>query len=73
MWKYEITTIDGCHSLKHIKLKDLKFTIRHIKLDKRFIDQKLMRPRAALLIQHLFLESYNLDEISSITLNTSRR
>jgi len=73
MWKYEITTVDGHHSLKHINLKDIKFTIKCIKLSNKFNGQSLIKPKSSLLVQHVLFECYNLNNISSITISTFRR
>ena len=72
MWKYEITTVDKYRVFKFIKLKDMQFIVKQLKLHKKSINKPIVNPRITLLIQYILFKCYNLNNISFITINTSR-
>ncbi len=73
MWRYKIFDKDGHVALKRISMRDLMVTVKAIKADKRYKDQKLTKPRITLLIKHVMSTTYNLQNVSSITIDTTRR
>lgn len=69
--KFSIININGESRTGCIPLKDLCPTFNEIKTHRNYVGQQLTRPIISLLIQHMFMVTYRLEDVESITLKTN--